>query len=122
MKSAKPKITVEYEDDATIVGFTEDKILEEAEIQRLQDAIGSLIEQTEKIKLVLDFKNVSFLSSAVLGLLIRLSKRVYEKDGRLKLCNIEPRIYEIFKITRLTKVFDIYKDLQSTTAALKEGK
>jgi anti-anti-sigma factor len=63
--------------------------------------------------MILDFGNVRFLSSAVLGLLIRVSKRIYERDGRLKLCNINPKIYEVFKITRLTKTFDIYKDVDS---------
>jgi anti-sigma B factor antagonist len=43
-------------------------------------------------------------------------KKVYEQDGQLKLCNITPKIYEVFKITRLTKIFDIYSDLE---AALK---
>ena len=62
---------------------------------------------------MLDFGNVRFLSSAVLGLLIRISKRVYEQDGRLRLCSINPKIYEVFKITRLTKTFDIYKDVES---------
>jgi len=65
------------------------------------------------IKLILDFGNVQYLSSAILGLLIRISKRIYENDGLLRLCNINPKIYEIFKITLLTKTFDIYKDIES---------
>jgi anti-sigma B factor antagonist len=40
--------------------------------------------------------------------LIRISKKIYEQGGQLRLCNISPKIYEVFKITRLTKVFDIY--------------
>jgi len=118
MAPIKPKISVEYIDNATIVTFTEDKILEERDIQSLQKSIGSVIEQAEKINLILDFRSVRFLSSAVLGLLIRISKKVYERDGQLKLCNINPKIYEIFKITRLTKIFDIYKDLESATESL----
>jgi anti-sigma B factor antagonist len=61
---------------------------------------------------------VQFLSSAVLGLLIRISKKVYEHDGQLKLCSINPKIYKIFKITRLTKIFDIYNDIESATESL----
>ena len=69
--------------------------LEEMDIRALQDTIMSVIEQAERINLILDFGNVQFLSSAVLGLLIRISKRVYEVEGRLKLCNINPKIYEM---------------------------
>ena len=120
MAPIKPKISVEYADNATIVTFTCEKILEEKDIQMLQEAIMSVIEQTERITLVLDFCNVKFLSSAVLGLLIRVSKKIYERDGRLKLCNINPKIYEIFKITRLTKIFDIYPDVESAVRSLSD--
>ena len=113
MAEIKPRISVEYAEKATIISFTDEKILEESDIKALQDSIMSVVEQTERIKLILDFGNVRFLSSAVLGLLIKTSKRIYERDGQLKLCNINPKIYEIFKITRLTKTFDIYKDVQS---------
>jgi len=118
MAEIKPKIGVQYSDNATIVSFTDEKILEERDIKALQDSIMSVVEQAERIKLILDFSNVRFLSSAVLGLLIRISKRIYEKDGQLKLCNINPKIFEIFKITRLTTTFDIYKDVESAVEDL----
>ncbi len=110
----KPRISVEYVENATIVSFVDEKILEEMDIRALQETIMSVIESASGgMNMVLDFGNVRFLSSAVLGLLIRISKRIYERDGRLKLCNINPKIYEVFKITRLTKTFDIYNDVDS---------
>ncbi|MFZ0034445.1 MAG: STAS domain-containing protein [Sedimentisphaerales bacterium] len=118
MASIKPKISVEYAENATIATFTDERILEEKDLQALQDAIMSVIEQAERINLILDFRNVQFLSSAVLGLLIRVSKKVYERDGQLKLCSIDPKIYKIFKITRLTKIFDIYQDIESAVESL----
>ena len=121
MAEIKPRISVEYAEKATIISFTDEKILEESDIKALQDSIMSVVEQTERIKLILDFGNVQFLSSAVLGLLIRLSKRIYEHDGQLKLCNINPKIFEIFKITRLTKTFDIYKDVESAVEDLSKA-
>ena len=118
MEPMKPRISVEYSENATIVAFTDEKILEDNDIYALEASIMSVIEQSGQIKLVLDFRNVRFLSSAVLGLLIKVSKKVYEDNGQLRLCNINPRIYEIFKITRLTKVFDIYKDTEDALASL----
>jgi len=121
MTSLKPRVSVEYGETATIVTFTDEKILEERDIIELQESLMGVIEQAEKINLVLDFSAVKFLSSAVLGLLIRVSKKVYERDGQLRLCNISPRIYEIFKITRLTKIFDIYPDRASAVASLEKA-
>lgn len=121
MVAIRPKIIVNYAENATMVVFTDEKILEDKDIKALQESIMSVIEQARGIKLILDFCNVRYLSSAVLGLLIRISKKVYEQDGRLKLCNINPKIYEIFKITRLTKVFDICDNSQSAIDSLSAG-
>ena len=42
-------------------------------------------------------------------MLINLKKEVEGKKGKLKLSNINPQIYEVFKITRLSKHFDIHE-------------
>ncbi len=118
MTAIKPRISVDYTDKAVIIKFADEKILEDKDIAAVQEAIMSVVEQTQRINLVLDFSNVKFLSSAVLGLLIRVSKKVYERDGQLRLCNINPKIYEIFKITRLTKVFDIYPNTENAVEGL----
>ena len=118
MEPIKPRISVQYAEKAAIVTLTNEKILEDKDIAALQESIMSVIEQTERINLILDFCNVRFLSSAVLGLLIRVTKKIYEQDGQLRLCGINPKIYEIFKITRLTKIFDIYPDIEAATESL----
>ena len=120
MAQMNPRIAVDYTDHATVVSFTDEKILEEKDVRDVEQSLASLIEQGEGIVLVLDFTNVKFMSSAVLGLLIKVSKRVYEKDGKLALCGISPKIYEIFKITRLTKIFDIYKDADIAISRMSE--
>jgi len=121
MEQMSPRMTVAYADKATIVTFTDERILEEKDVRELEEALASLIEQTDGIALVLDFSNVRFMSSAVLGLLIKVSKRVYEHGGKLALCAIGPRIYEIFKITRLTKIFDIHKNAETAVKRLGEA-
>ena len=121
MPPIKPCISVDYSDIATIITFTDEKILDQQDIQSLQESIMSVISQSKPIRIILDFINVKFLSSSVLGLLIRVSKKIYEEDGELRLRNIDPKIYEVFKITRLTKVFDIFTDVTSATAGLSEN-
>ena len=118
MEPVKPRISVEYAENVTFVTFTDEKILEETDIKALQVSIMAVIEETEKINLVLNFCNVKFLSSAVLGFLLRVSKKVYEKNGRLVLCNITPKILEIFKITRLTEIFNIQKNTENAAESL----
>lgn len=120
MAAIQPRISVEYKDGATVVAFTDDRILEDTDVRALRESIEAVIEQAGGIQLVLDFRHVKFLSSAVLGLLIRISKRVHEQGGQLRLCNIHPGIHEVFKITRLTNVFDIYEDVDGATRSFPD--
>ena len=50
MTEVKPRISVEYTEDSTIVTFSDEKILEEKDIQTLQESIMSVIEQGDKIR------------------------------------------------------------------------
>jgi len=95
MVEIQPRISVEYTDDATVVAFTDEKILEEMDVRSVRASIEAVIEQASGIRLILDFRHVKFLSSAMLGLLIRISKRIYEQGGELRLCNIHSGIYEV---------------------------
>jgi anti-sigma B factor antagonist len=120
MDKLKPKISVEYQGDIVVVTLTTAKILEDVEIQSLEETFLPLIEQNPSIRLIIDFSQVQFLTSAALGLLIRISKKTIETNGRLKLCGIQPKIMEIFKITRLDNVFDIQPDLSAAVKSLTE--
>ena len=111
MSDAKPRISVDHTQGATVITLTDEKILQAADIIALEESIMPLIEAEESARIVIDFTNVQFLSSSVLGLLIRISKKIYEQNGQLRLFNINPKIFSIFKITRLDKIFDIYNNL-----------
>lgn len=96
--------------DVTVVKFLDKKILDEASIQELGVELFGLVEQENRKSILLNFSNVEFLSSAALGKLITLDRKVKTAKGRLKMSNIRPEIFEVFQITKLNKVFDIRKD------------
>ena len=107
MEPTEDRIFVEHSPDATTVTLMDEKLLDAQDIQELQEALMSVVKQARQQKLILDFCNVQFLSSAVLGLLVRVHKNICERRGQLQLRNINTKIYEIFKITKLTEIFDI---------------
>ena len=120
MSDIKPKISVEHLQGAAVITFADEKILQTADIIALENSILPVIEGKEAIKVILDFSNVQFLSSSVLGLLIRISKKIYEQNGQLMLCDINPKILSIFKITRLNEVFDIRDNLREAISSLPQ--
>lgn len=103
------KIDVEEVNGVTIARFTDKKILDESNIQIIGNQLFQLIDDEHRKKLVLDFSNVEYLSSAALGKLLTLDKKVKAFQGALRLCTIRKDILEVFKITRLDKVFKIFE-------------
>ena len=120
MSSQPPRrrrLEVEDIGDVTVVNFTDKKILDEQNIQIIGEQLFSLVDELGRRKLILNFSNVEYLSSAALGKFITLNKKVNAAGGRLVLCNIDPQIYEVFEITKLNKLFTIHKDEQSALQA-----
>src|SRR3954447_14645750 len=107
MAESTPSLSVSQQKDIRVVEFTNNRILDEANIKEIGDGLGALIEERPNPKLLIDFATVDHLSSAALGMLINVNKRVKEKNGQLRLTNIRPQIYEVFVITKLNKLFRI---------------
>lgn len=106
---SKEKINVENGTDMTIVTFEEENILEDQQIRKLERALLPIIRKNEQKRLVLNFAKVKFMSSAFLGLLVKVHKRVIEAGGHLQLFNLDPKIHKVFEITQLVKIFDIVR-------------
>lgn len=108
MAEEQSHLKVRDADGVKVVEFAERKILEELSIHEIGEELSRLVSGRDDFKLLLCFKNVEHLSSAALGMLINLNKLVNEQQGRLKLSDISPPIFEVFKITRLNRLFSIY--------------
>ena len=109
MQQEIPRLNVTTERNVTVVEITDRKILDEVNIAQIGEQLNSLAAEGESPKMVLDFAGVSHMSSSALGMLITLHKRVRERGGQLRLCNIQPGIYEVFVITRLNEIFQIFR-------------
>ena len=117
MDQPSSHIRVRQVDGVSVVEFADRKILEELSIQEIGEELGKLVDDAPGIRLLLSFRNVDHLSSAALGMLITLNKKVKEQNGQLKLSDINRQIYEVFKITRLNRLFDIHDTAEEALAA-----
>jgi anti-sigma B factor antagonist len=111
------RLEVEQIGDVSVVNFVDKKILDEQNIQVIGEQLFSLVDQEGRRNLLLNFGNVEYLSSAALGKLITLNKKVQAAKGKLILCNIDPQIHEVFEITKLDKFFNIQKEEQAALQA-----
>jgi len=78
---------------------------------KLRERLVELVAQGHYI-IIVDMTKVEFLDSTGLGVLVGGLKRVRSHDGQLVLVCNQERIYKIFRITGLTKVFPIYDSVE----------
>lgn len=58
-------------------------------------------------KLVLDFEQVDYISSAGLRVLLDLEQTMEEKDGSMEVCNVNSVIRDVFDITGFLDILTI---------------
>ncbi len=56
---------------------------------------------------VVDCQDLAYISSAGLGVLLGLQKRLMDSGHRLKLVNLNPHIRELFRLAMFDAIFDI---------------
>lgn len=104
-----------------IVGFSSGKLLDDLTIQQVgNELIETASNAQEGQKILLTFHGVSFMSSAMLGKLVLFLKKCKQQGVELKVCSILPEIYEVFKLTKLNKTFDIQKDEEMALASFNK--
>jgi anti-sigma B factor antagonist len=120
MTQSRSHLKVRKANGVSLVEFADRKILEEISISEIQQELLNLVSTCPAIKLLLCFKNVEHLSSAALGMLITLNRKIEEQSGILRLSDITPQIYEVFKITRLNKLFQIHETSELAMSSFGE--
>lgn len=73
----------------------------------LKEKLKSLLED-EKTSIHLNMAELEFINSSGLGALVSAMKEVRLRRGRLTLSNLASYVQEIFDITQLTHIFEIF--------------
>ena len=83
---------------------------------QLRECLSEL-EDAGHSRLLIDLENVDFLDSTALGVLVGALKKARADEGSMALVCSQERLLKIFRITGLTKVFDIHDSVESAVAA-----
>lgn len=89
------------------------------ETEELERAIKSLAEEGNK-HLVINLSETQHLNSTALGVLISAHSNYARRGGHMKLAAVDKRIENIFVITKLSLVFDVYPTEEQAIASFVE--
>ena len=80
----------------------------------LQTTVRGLFPETKCV--VLDLTNVSYMDSSGLGAIAGLFFSAKRQNSRLKLINLNQRLQELFRLTKMATVFEGHEDFLGYTA------
>jgi len=92
----------------TIVDLSGSLILGET-TALLRATIQELLNK-RRIRIILNFSDVSAIDSAGIGELVGAYAPVKTRGGEMKILNPRERVYDVLKLTQLSKVFEVYTD------------
>ncbi len=89
------------------------------ETDELEQGIKTLSESGNK-HLIINLGETQHLNSTALGVLISAHSNYVKRSGQMKLCSVDKRIENIFVITKLSLVFDVYPNEEQAIASFAE--
>jgi anti-sigma B factor antagonist len=73
----------------------------------LDSEMTALLEKS-KYKIIVDCKDLDYVSSSGLRILLKALKQVSAAGGKFTLCGLQPQIMQVFKISGFDRLFQIY--------------
>jgi anti-sigma B factor antagonist len=100
-------IQIEEQDDYLIL--TPDyKLLGGQEANELIEQIKAKIEKTTgSLKIIVNFKSLKWANSSGLGIFMNVLNLINEHNGSMRLVELDEKIENLLKITKLISVFEI---------------
>jgi anti-sigma B factor antagonist len=87
----------------------------------LESAFQKLL-STKKYNIVVNCKDLSYISSAGLGVFMAFIEDVRKNKGDIKLTNMSPKVYNVFDLLGFPILYEIYKEEEEAVRRFNEMK
>ena len=108
-------MTTREVDGVSIVAL-EGRIVFGEESNALRAKVESLLAEGKQ-KIVLNMKNIVYIDSAGLGMLVAAHLSVKARGASLCLCHLGSKFQEVLEMTRLSSVFQVYPTQAAAVAS-----
>jgi anti-sigma B factor antagonist len=109
------RIAEEQVGEVTILRLTGRLELEDGDLV-FRDTVNRLV-AAGRVKIVLDFKDITRIDSAGIGMLVSKFLTARQRGGTIKLLHLTKHSDHLMDITRLGTVFEIYDDEKTALAS-----
>ncbi|KPK44631.1 MAG: hypothetical protein AMK72_11855 [Planctomycetes bacterium SM23_25] len=106
----------QWDEDTLVVRLTDDPVLSEemAEVNARLDDAGRDV--------VLDFSDLTILTSSGISKLLRLRKRTTEAGHQLILCSLKDKVWGVFLATGLDSIYKFAEDVSEALTRIQKDR
>ena len=90
-----------------VLALTVPPHMDSADVDRLHEQVLSAIGTKPAARWVIDLEAMSYMGSALLGLMVNVRQRVKQGGGKLVLCGMSDKLLQVFRTCSLERLFTI---------------
>lgn len=88
-------------------------------VEQMRDKIDMQLASTLSKGLVMSFRNIDFMDSSGLGLILGRLRTVSQHGGQMALCEVGPSLTKLFEMSGVLKVLPVYDSEDVAVQAVK---
>ena len=84
----------------------------------VRDKIDFILDSKSVKNIVFDFKNIRFMDSSGIGVIIGRYKKISSEGGKVSVVNVNDRVKKIFNLSGMNKIINIYDTYEEVASSL----
>lgn len=84
----------------------------------VRDEIDDILMSKSVKNIIFDFKNIKFMDSSGIGVIIGRYKKVSNEGGKVLVVNVNARVKKIFNLSGMNKIIGIYDTYEEVVSSL----
>jgi anti-anti-sigma factor len=106
----KPTVQVHNVDGILVAEFWDCYRLDPNPVKELRSRYETHLREQGRPVVVIDLLGVGFAGSAALGNFVALHRLARQNGGQLIFCNVDPTVFEVFRVSKLDPLFSFTAD------------
>lgn len=84
----------------------------------VRDGIDNILNSKPIKNIIFDFKNIKFMDSSGIGVIIGRYKKISNEGGKVSVVNVNARVKKIFDLSGMNKIISIYGTKEEAISSL----
>jgi anti-anti-sigma factor len=117
----KPSVQVHTAADHLLAEFWDCLRLDPAPTLELREHYDRHVKSGGAPCVVIAVGGVGFAGSSALGNFVALQRSARQNGGRVVFCHVDPTVIEVFRASKLDRLFEFVADREAAAAAVRRG-